>query len=234
MYKIAVCDDEILYYELIKKIINIWADKKEETIKTTYYQSAEEFLFYWKEKADFNLIIMDIKMRQMTGIDLARYIRERDKKVDIVFFSADSSFVFEGYEVKAMDYLLKPINYKKLENIMEKAYNSYKNSKDEEFLVMESKKEKLKININEIKYFIMFSHYLEVVTLNKTIRWKKRISELEGELNNKRFVRCHRSHIVNMDYVKIVKKNTLILEDGTSIPISVSKLNTIKNNMLLS
>ncbi|MCR1951302.1 LytTR family DNA-binding domain-containing protein [Clostridium sp. DSM 100503] len=233
MYKIAVCDDEILHHELISNLLNIWRAKKDENIEIVYYQSAEEFLFYWEEGIELNIVLIDIKMRQMSGIELAKRIRSRDKVIDIVFCTADSSFVFEGYEVKAMDYLLKPLNYKRLENIMDKSYNKYKDLKEEEYLVMDSKKKKLKININEIKYFIMFSHYIDVVTLNQTIKWKKKISELEEELKDKRFVRCHRSYIVNMDYVKIVKKSSLVLEDNTVIPISISRLDSVRNNMLI-
>ncbi|MGL5378779.1 LytR/AlgR family response regulator transcription factor [Clostridium sp.] len=229
MFKIAICDDEIIHHNLLKDFINMWANKFQNEIKISCYQSAEEFLFYWKEEEEFNLIILDIEMRQMSGTELARHIRSRDKDIDIVFFTAHSEFAFEGYEVKAMNYLLKPINYKKLEKVINKSYEKYKNSKkSEEYLSVKMNKEVIEIPLSEVRYFIMFSHYLDIVTEKETIKWKKRISDLEEEIINPKFIRCHRSYIVNMEYVKIVQKNKIILEDNTIIPISNTRLDKVK------
>lgn len=233
MFKIAICDDEIIHHSLLKDFINMWANKFQNEIQIRCYQSAEEFIFYWKEEEEFNLIILDIEMRQMSGIELAKHIRSRDKEIDIVFFTAHNEFVFEGYEVKAMNYLLKPINYKKLEKVVNKCYEKYqKSKKNEEYLSVKLSKGTIEVALSKVRYFIMFSHYLDIVTENEVIKWKKRIGDLEEEINSTKFVRCHRSYIVNMDYVKIVKKNKIILDDNTVIPISNTRLENVKEYIL--
>ncbi len=233
MFKIAVCDDQKIYHSLINQYILKWAKEIDDKVEITNFYSAEEFIFYWKEEVEYDLVILDIELKGMSGLDLAFHIRKIDKDINIIFFTGYSEFVFEGYDVNAINYLLKPINEEKLIKSLNIANEFRKaSSSSDEVIVFKSGKDLLKIKLNDIKYFIMFSHYLDVVTINGTFKWKKKISDLEKEFKDKDFIRCHRSYIVNKKYITKVNKDSIILFENISIPISISRMKEVKKALL--
>lgn len=233
MFKIAVCDDQKIYHSLINRYLNKWAKEIGESVDITNFYSAEEFIFYWKEEVDYDLVILDIELGGMSGLDLAFHIRKLDKEINIIFFTGYSEFVFEGYDVNAINYLLKPINEEKFMKSLNIANEYRKASRSsEEVIVFKSGKDLLKIKLNDIKYFIMFSHYLDVVTVNGIFKWKKKIGDLEKEFKDKDFIRCHRSYIVNKKYISKINKDSIILFENISIPISSSRMKEVRKALI--
>lgn len=233
VYKIAVCDDNKIYHKYIEKCISTWEVKKGVSVKVVNYYSAEKFINEWEKNKDINLAILDIEMEEITGLELSKYIRKTDDEISIIFLTGYSEYVLEGYDVSALNYLLKPTTEEKIIETIDKAYDEWANeNNEEEFLMVKSGKEIVKVKLDNIKYFIMFSHYLDIVTTNGTIKWKKKIGDLEKQMEEKGFVRCHRSYVVNTRYIKELKKDEVILLDNTTIPISISRLNNVRNVLL--
>ena len=114
--RIAIVDDDIQMCEQLRTLLNEFLGDSSEI---SDYRSGEEFLTAW-ETADFDLIILDIFMDKLSGVDVARKIRERDSNVKIVFSTTSNEFASESYEVKAEDYLIKPFNKERLEKTLER------------------------------------------------------------------------------------------------------------------
>ena len=197
------------------------------------FESAEKFLFSWEYEEVYDVIILDIQMKSMSGMDLAKNIRERDSEVIIIFITAFDDYVFDGYDVSAFNYLIKPINNEKIFSILDKAKEKLeKNKNNKQFLLLSKGKNIFKIEYDDIYYIIAFDQYIDIHTNNNIYTFHMKISELEELLPEKDFVRCHRSYIVNIKYVKNINRNSLILENDIKIPISKTRMDNTYNTFI--
>lgn len=114
--RIAIVDDDIQMCEQLRTLLNEFLGDSSEI---SDYRSGEEFLTAW-ETADFDLIILDIFMDKLTGVDVARKIRERDSNVKIVFSTTSNEFASESYEVNACYYLRKPFERDKVKVMLDR------------------------------------------------------------------------------------------------------------------
>ena len=126
--RIAYCEDEPAQAELVRAMVAQWAESRKTTAEVILYESAEEFLFkndtlvsktFANQTFPFDIVFLDIALRQMNGVALARAIREKDKRLPIAFLTADKAFAIEGYEVHAVRYLLKPVTMEKLGSLLD-------------------------------------------------------------------------------------------------------------------
>ena len=224
MLKIAMCEDVDIQYKILDKYLKGWALKNNITIHPIRYKSSEEFLFNLNENIDIDILILDIQMEQMNGIELAKKIREKDEEVAIIFVTGVLEHMSKGYSVGAINYLLKPLKEDELFDSLDRAYRKIKQLKEKkESLKVVTDKQTIKIRYSDIKYFVVYSHYVHIELLNKKITYKKKISDLEEELPKTHFLRCHRSYIVNLHFIKSIEKESLTLDDNTIIPISRGK-----------
>lgn len=106
---IAICEDDENQLLINKYYIEQWANFREKRINILLYKNAESFLFNWNYEEDIDIVFLDIKMGQMSRMELARYIREQDQNISLVFITGESKYVFDGYSVQALNYLLKPV-----------------------------------------------------------------------------------------------------------------------------
>ena len=233
MIKFAICEDEIIQAEINKNYIKRWVEKNNIEYKIDVFESAEKFLFSWEYDAVYDVIILDIRMKNMSGMDLARSIRLKDSEVIIIFITGLDDYVFDGYNVSAFNYLLKPINEDKIFSVLDKVKEKLeKDKKDKNFLILSKGKNIFKIDCDDIYYVIAFDHYIDIHDKNNIYTFNRKISELENLLPSQNFVRCHRSYIVNIKYVKSINKNSLILENDIKIPISKTRMDDTYNTFI--
>ena len=139
-------------------------------------------------------------------------------------------YALHGYKVSAMQYLLKPIKqddiYSCLNKVLERIDSTDESSK---FMIIKTPKKSMKLNYDEIYYFEMFSPNIVIHTIKEEIALRKKISEIEKELKSSSFIRCHRSYIVNLKYVKSISKKTIILENEVNIPLSRNKYKEVND-----
>lgn len=110
--KIAIVEDEELQAQLIRKYVEKWAEEK--NIKTIIesFHSGESFNFSWCVDKSYDILLLDIQMPGINGVELVRKIREKDWLINIIFITAIPDYIGEGYEVEAINYLIKPIDKK--------------------------------------------------------------------------------------------------------------------------
>ena len=120
-YKIAICDDSEADRQYIMNRVNRWAAAGGHVIQTDSFTSAENFLFRYPEESDFDILLLDIEMGQMNGVDLAKTIRRINDAIQIIFVTGFPDFMAEGYEVSALHYLMKPVSEEKLFAVLDKA-----------------------------------------------------------------------------------------------------------------
>ena len=113
-YHIADCDDEAEQAERLRSIAEAWAEKCGVTCRTDCFPSAEALLFAYADDAGFDILLLDVEMKEMSGIRLAKRLRADGCRAEIAFITSHFEFVTEGYEVDALHYLVKPVAAEKL------------------------------------------------------------------------------------------------------------------------
>lgn len=145
--KIAYVEDVHEEREYIVSLIKDWQKANDPTGQVYGYSSAESFLFHYEEKV-FDLIILDIKMEEMSGMELAKKLREKQDDTIISFITGEKEYVFEGYDVEAIDYILKPVDEGKIHSLLNKVKKKLKNR--EKTILVEIKDGLVTVSISKI------------------------------------------------------------------------------------
>lgn len=214
-YKIAICDDSDTDRQYILNMVQGWADSLGIRVETDTFSSAENFLFHYAEKSDYDILLLDIEMGGMDGVTMAKTVRRSNDTVQIIFITGYSDYIAEGYEVAALHYLMKPVEPGKLLTVLDRA--AEKLAKNEKTLFFELGGEMARVPIYQVRYADVQGNYVTIhaqedVTVKMTLR------ELETQLDE-RFYRVGRSCIVNITQISRVTKTDIRLADGTSIPL---------------
>ncbi len=216
-FKIAVCDDEAAQIQYLAAIVNAWADKNDYSAGIVTFPSAEAFLFAYDGEKDYDILLLDIEMKGISGVELAKRIRAQDKKVQIIFITGFPEYMAEGYEVAAVHYLLKPVSSGKLEQVLERAVGNL--GEKEKCLTVRFERQTDYIPYSQIRYIEAQLQYIVVYTKTGEYRMKASLSHIEKELGDG-FLRCQRSYIINLGQVQKIKNHCVLLKSGETIPIS--------------
>ena len=214
-YKIAVCDDSRADREYIMELAGSWAGAAGHTVQLFGFACAEEFLFQYEEKCDYDILLLDIEMGAMDGVTMAQKLRRENDTVQIIFITGYSDYIAEGYEVEALNYLMKPVGEEKLFSVLNRA--AEKLSKNERMLNLETRGEMVRIPIYQIRYAEVFGNYV-TIHAREDITVKMTLGELEKELDE-RFYRAGRSVIVNLVQIARVTRTEIRLRSGDTVPL---------------
>lgn len=220
--RIAYCEDEAAQAKLVRAMIGQWAESRGITAEVVLFGSAEEFLFK-NEDYPYDAVFLDIAMRQMNGVELAHAIRNKDKKIPIAFLTADKTFAIEGYEVRAIRYLLKPVSRDILSNLLDELLAEREGeAEDTVCITVEEKGAVRKLAESSICYIEVLGHYTQLhLNDNSAVRIKESLAAVVAALHRKElFVKCHRSFVVNLSYVEKISRTECMLSDGTVLPVS--------------
>lgn len=217
--RILICDDEKIICEYLDNLIKEYALTFHKDIETAIFYSGDEVLFLNDAKLPYDLLFLDIEMQGISGLELAKKIRENDMNVPIVFITGISDYVFEGYEVGAYRYLLKPIKKEKLFEIID---HFYVKRYVEKYTIINTHDETIKLLNQDIYYVEAMGHYLNLYTNKTSYTIKMSIKDFYNQLNDECFLVSHRSYIVNLKHIKAIKKDLVILENKKEIPLARS------------
>ena len=210
MRKIAICDDSKLDRQLLKVVIQTYFENNEEEFKIFEYELGDNLL----DDIEVELLFLDIIMN---GMKIARKLRDIQFKAPIIFLTAHADYAVESYEVYAAGYLLKPYDTNKLTLLLDEVLQRSVQKR----IAVKVKKQHRYLEINDIMYAESDKHVLNIhLKDSRVIQTTEKLSELEKTINSKRFIRCHQSYLVNMDYIKDAKTD-FILSNDIRIPIRV-------------
>lgn len=219
--KIAVVEDSTEDLNNCLSLLKCYSKEKGIPFTIQTFSSGDAFLMRFKSQYDF--IILDINLSAMNGIDVARNIRSKDEEVVIMFATNLAKYATKGYEVDAIDFVLKPLTYAsfylRLERVMKKL-----NKKDEYFVLVPYESGFSKVNIYDINYIEVISHDIIFhLTNGKSITTTGTLKKYEEELMNHWFIRCNSCYLVNARKIKRVEKLDIQLTNDEVIAISHPK-----------
>ncbi|MDE6641259.1 MAG: LytTR family DNA-binding domain-containing protein [Acetatifactor sp.] len=224
--RVAICDDEAVQQQILRKYLEEWAQMKDEVLETELFISGESFLFAWEDDRDYDLLILDIEMGQLNGMELAAKIRSQDENISILFVTGYDRYMSQGYEVSALHYLLKPLHKEKLFEVLDKVK---KRGKDEEKHLFQTDKGPVSMPLSKIWYVEARSHQCILYTEKDEYTIYSGINETAEMLEkNREFVRCHRSYVVNVRHILAAVKSELVLDDNRRLPVSRNSEKRVK------
>lgn len=214
--RVAVVDDEQEVRSNLVEYLNCFSKESGVKIETSSFSSGDELLKSYQQIWD--ILIFDIDMPGTNGMETAKQIRRKDKNVTILFITNIAQYAIEGYEVDAVDYILKPINYyefsmKFYRAVSKSAYNR------ERMILVESVEGTRRIRVKEIVYVEVLAHYIFIHTEKRQFKARGNMKSWEEQLKSFGFSRIHKSYLVNMAKVETISGKVLVA-NGKTIPIS--------------
>ncbi|HJR99439.1 MAG TPA: LytTR family DNA-binding domain-containing protein [Flavobacterium sp.] len=230
--KCVIIDDEPLAVDLIKEFVS-----KVESLELIHTFNNAIDAIAMINTSNVDLIFLDIEMPHFSGIDFLNAI---DKKPLIIFTTAYSNYAVEGFNLGAVDYLVKPIPFNRFLKSVMRAQQLFNSQNvlptaatqkvvapeiEPDFMFVRSEYENVKINFSDILFIEGLKDYVKIYTTdNKFTLTLISLIKLENMLSSKGFARIHRSYIINIKYVKSIQKNKVLIADKR-IPISESYKN---------
>ena len=215
MIKIAVCDDEQIICDMLTKAVSAHMGQINEPYEIDAFFNAAGLL---QSLSHYNILLLDIQMPGLNGLMLAKRLREAESRSALIFVTALKEHVFDAFEVEATDYICKPIDGERLSKALDRALQKVKTD-GEKCLFIKTLNWSKSVKLSTIYYCEAMNRKVYLYTQNGVVDYYAKIEELEKQLDY-RFVKCHRSYLVNLDYLTQYSDGQITLENGTNIPVS--------------
>lgn len=230
MVAIAVVDDDAEARELLGGYITRFAGERGTDAQITGFTDAAELLHHYKP--DYDIIFLDIEMAQVDGIKAAQVIRETDPSTVIIFVTNMAQLAIKGYEVEALDFVVKPVDYFSFDMVMRKALQRISRRKTQTIRLVTRDAMQV-VPIERIDYVEVQDHYVTYHTADGDHTVKGTLGQAEQTLAAGNFMRCNRWYLVNIDNITAIDDNTITV-GGNRIEVSRSKKQEILRAVTMS
>lgn len=229
MLNIAICDDMQSDRILMEKLAKNFCMEEDFDTNIIKFESGETLLnYYAHKKAAFDIIFLDIFMNGMNGIKCAEQIRGYDSDCKIIFATSSTEHSLESFKVFPFNYLVKPITKAVFNPVIKKAVNDISREKQKSLSVKNGSNIQI-VFYKDMLFIESSAKTLNIHTINDSIiSYRSKLDEIQVQIDDKRFLRCHKSFLVNMDYISSVENYSFKLSNGKLIPITQRNFANIK------
>ena len=219
MITILILDDEIQFQNKVKQFVDRYAREHNRDISVRTYTSGKGFLNNYKAN-HADLLVVDIYLGDMNGIEIAKEIRKVDQEVKIVFSTISKDFATEGYKMDAFDYLVKPYEYEEFDEMLNRLL--LHSEKEERYIEIRHRRLQVKVPLAAILYTTYSNHYVYIHQADgEVIRTYMPFSEIERKLGiYENFICCYRNCMINMDAIAQVEDLYFTVKNGDKVPIN--------------
>ena len=219
LLRVAIVEDDDSYAETLQEYLNKYEQENEGRFQVVRYEDGADLVE--KYHGDFDILIMDIELKFMDGMTAAQHIRKMDSNVIIIFVTNMPQFALKGYQVDALDYVLKPISYYAFSQRLERALERMERRSTKKYITLHLKGRVQKVNILNIMYIEALQHDLIYHMDRDGVTYTVRgiIKDLEANLKDYYFFRCHKGYLVNLAYVESVGEATVQIGEE-QIPVA--------------
>ncbi|MCD8308180.1 MAG: LytTR family DNA-binding domain-containing protein [Clostridia bacterium] len=218
MDRIAIVEDEISCANMLQNYLSQYNETNRMNVQADVFSSTIDFLSDYD--GSYFAVFMDIDMPMMNGMDAARKLRVLDQTVSIIFTTKLANYALNGYEVGALDFIVKPVSYFNFVSKLERAM-TVRDLRTDFPIIISMKDRKEIVKMSELYYVEGDGHFVVYHTAKGALRVRKTMNEVEQELKGS-VASCGKSYLVNLAQVQTVTGNTVIVH-GESIPISHAK-----------
>lgn len=223
MIEIAICDDEIVITSKVENILEELSEEMGIKVEIDVFYDGKTLVNYIKDGKKYDLIYMDIEMREQDGISAASEIREIDKNVFLIYITSHESFAKDVFELNAYRFITKPIDL----GIFRKYFEAVKDELTirPQYFRYQYNKVVYRISLDEIIYFQSDRRVTYIITENGSKKCYGKLNDIECRLlqSNIVFFRIHQSFLVNPQYIIAYFYDSMELRDGTTLSISENR-----------
>lgn len=230
MIKMAFCDDDLSVLKELSILVDRYRVERNQNIVYAAFQSPLELLAEVERGNRLDIIFLDVLMPGQNGISVAREIRRYDTSVKIIYLTSSAEYAVDSYDVGAYFYQLKPIwqesFYRLMDSVIQECRKGAENS-----LILRCKDGIARVELDKLQYCEVMSRTLLFhIEGGKVVDSIGKLDELCEQLKEYEcFIRCHRSYMVNLDYVQNISNKGIIMTDGTEIPIPHGRYSELKD-----
>lgn len=227
MYNIAICDDQIICGETLELSLNQIMSDYNTAYKVDIYTSGLELLRNLESKEkEYDILFLDILMGEdeINGMELAKKIRCFDDNISIVFVTSSTDYVLDGYSVRALQYLIKPVDNKILREVLDYELKNKNNVS----VVFKEKDSTRKVPASDIVHIETSGRNVKVFLKDEEFNAYNKISDVEKMLPSKDFIRCHQSFIININNIKEIRHGEAVSIIETVVPVSRTQWSKVK------
>ena len=217
---VAICDDDIAATGKLDGMLQNIAKKYFINLEIEVYWDGKQLIETVESNAYYDMIFLDIEMKQEDGITVARKIRKIDSNVLIIYVTSHESYMQESFSVRPFRFLIKPLNEEQLNICFQAAFEDISNS--DSYFRYNYQRIRHKIPIRDILNFQSDRRKIKIVTEQNVFELYGKLNEIEKSLNNSKavFLRVHQSFLVNYKHVKGLSYDFLVLDNGKHVSIS--------------
>lgn len=216
MVHIALVEDDPGCREQLSGYLDRYAQESGEKFKVQSFEDGDNIISSYR--AQYDIILMDIQMKFVDGMTAAREIRELDDQVLIIFITSLAAYAVKGYEVDALDYVLKPISYVAFAKSMDRAMRRLRRRKCS-YVFINNKNGTQRVDCARIYYIEANGHSLSYYTADGTLTGTGTMKEVESSLSKNYFFRCGKGVLVNLEHVERVVEGDAVVH-GTTVQVS--------------
>jgi DNA-binding LytR/AlgR family response regulator len=224
MIKIAIVDDERSVCGQLESLLLQYGKLHHLEIETEVFFSGEAFLEYLcRNRTVYHLMLLDIELGTCSGVDIGKFIREemKDYAIQIAYISGKIHYAMALFQISPLDFLVKPLNYEQVSSLMDKLLLVSQLHADT--FLYKIGHESFQVKTKDILYFKSADRKIQVVLAERTDEFYGKMDEVIAQVSSSRFLNVHKSYLVNIDFVKIFRYDSLTMCNGAVIPIAQSR-----------
>lgn len=208
MIKIAIVEDEVLYADQLQQYLKKYEEEYRETFEISVFQDGDQIVHHYK--AEYDVILMDVEMRFMDGMSAAEEIRKMDTEVVIIFITNMPQYAVRGYEVDALDYVLKPITYFAFAQRLNRAIERIK-KRTKRVISVNIKGSQIRMPIESVYYIESQGHTLIFHGVNGEVEAPGTMKEIQEKLRDEHFFRGNKGYLINLAHVDRVVEGCAVV-----------------------
>ena len=218
MIKIGIVEDEQAAANLLRNYIDRYGEKNKLEFSVTHLLDGLDLVEDYQ--GQYDILLLDIQMKHLDGMSAAEKIRKQDSDVVIIFITTTVQYAVQGYSVGALGYVLKPVPYTALEQLLDKAIQRVKAKKEHVYIRVSVDDQQIRLDCDQIEYMESQRNNVLIHTKNQVYTTAGPLKKYEELLGEHGFSKCHNAYLVNLGMVEAVKKEEVVLGSGDNLPIS--------------
>ena len=226
---VIICDDLAEERSQLCRFVQAYGQVRGYRLRMEEAAGGVELLSRWRRDR-WDLVLLDIYMPGLTGVETARRLRMLDESCEIAFITTSEVHGLVGYDLGVLDYLVKPVNRETIFDMLD--WCVHKRWESLRTLKIRSEWEEMEVRLQDVCFIEIQRHTAYIHLQGKTIGTRRGMAELEEEIDSPSFLRCHRSFLVNLAHVATIHKNDFVMENGQRVPISAAKAQLCRQKLL--